>query len=282
MASHVLYLYTHHEFVPSDFRHPFILNRTATVPDEAAKQEALEILKQRFTYLGAGNQATAYESADHKYVIKFFNPHRLINPAWFHSLPKLLRFNSRKWILNSYLRKKKRLEKHFTCYEFSLKDLKEETGIIYNHLDPGTKLSQTIEIIHQDGKLYRFNVDPYPFVLQKKVELVLPYLEKLIREGKIEEAKEATRQIYALFLSRTQKGYRDRSQSLEKNFGFANGKAIQLDTGRIHKYEAVSQNIQQEMERVISHIKPSLSPYPELIEVLENLLHPLPSTADSH
>jgi hypothetical protein len=151
----------------------------------------------------------------------------------------------------------------------ALKDLKEETGVVYNHFDASTVVNQTIEVVGKEGKLYQIPLEKYPFILQRKVELVLPYLDKLYQEGRTGEAKEAARQIYALFVSRSKKGYRDHSQNLEVNYGFYNGKAVQLDPGRIRYDKAVAQNRCKEMERVTKNIKRYLSGYPGLNEVID-------------
>lgn len=239
----------HPEFGPGDFCHPCILKRAPSNPETVSKQLASEIVKQRFSYLGCGGQLTVYESADHKYVIKFFNPR------------------------NSLFNKRKHLEKNFNRYAMSLKDLKEETGVIYNHFDPSTALPQSIEVVGKEGRLYHINLEKYPFVLQRKVELALPYLDRLYKEGRFEEAKEAGRQIYALFSSRAKKGYRDHSQNLACNYGFYNGKAVQLDPGRIRKDEAIAQNPRKEMERIVRNIKTTLPNYSGLIQVLEESLN---------
>ena len=151
----------------------------------------------------------------------------------------------------------------------SLKDLKEETGVVYNHFDRSTVLNQTVEVVGKEGKVYQISLEKYPFILQKKVELVLPYLDKLYQEGRVSEAKEAARQIYALFVSRSKKGYRDHSQNLAVNYGFYNNKAVQIDPGRIRKDEAVAKDPSKEMERVAKNIKRYLSGYPGLNEVID-------------
>ncbi len=244
----------HPEFGPKDFCHPGILKRAPSNPDQASKQRASEILKQRFTYLGCGGQLTAYESADHQYVIKFFNPR------------------------NSLFNKRKHLEKNFKRYAMSLKDLKEETGVVYNHFDVSSVLNQTVEVVGKEGKLYQIPLEKYPFILQKKVELVLPYLDRLYKEGRVSEAKEAARQIYALFVSRTKKGYRDHSQNLEVNYGFYKGKAVQLDPGRIRKDKTIAQNPRKEMERITKNIKRYLSGYAGLNEVIDECSYSQPSS----
>jgi hypothetical protein len=270
---HVIYLYNHREFGTKDFYHPFMLGLQERIaPSEEVKKEALEILNQPFTYLSYGGQSTVYESLDKKYVIKFFNPRMVIKENWFHQFAKLRRLNSLKWITNTYFRQKLRLKKYFLRYELAFKDLKEETGLVYVHLDPSTALSQTMVLTDKEGNPHQFNLDAYPFVLQKKVELTMHHLDRLLKNGDVNGAKEGVKQIYELFLSRAQKGYTDRLQTLHKNYGFFEGRAVQLDVGRIRKIPAISENPQKEMERIISNITPSLAHYPELASVLEECL----------
>jgi len=270
---HVIYLYHHREFGPKDFYHPFILGLDERIhPSEAVKKEAVEILNQPFTYLSHGGQSTVYESQDKKYVIKFFNPRTVIKKNWFDQFAKLRRLNSLKWITNTYFRQKQRLKKYFLRYELAFKDLKEETGLVYVHLDPSTSLGQTMELTDKEGNTHQIQLDAYPFVLQKKVELTMHHLDRLLKSGDVEGAKASVKQIYDLFLSRAQKGYTDRLQTLYKNYGFFEGRAVQLDVGRIRKIPAIAENPNKEMERVVSNIKPSLAHYAELAPILEECL----------
>ncbi len=273
MAVHVVYLYNHREFGPKDFDHPFVLGLQERIaPSEEVKKEASEILNQPFTYLSYGGQSTVYESQDKKYVIKFFNPRTVIKENWFHQFAKLRRLNSLKWITNTYFRQKLRLKKYFLRYELAFKDLKVETGLVYVHLDPSTALSKTIQLTDKEGNFHQFNLDSYPFVLQKKVELTMHHLDRLLQNGDVDGAKESVKQIYELFLSRAQKGYTDRLQTLDKNYGFFEGKAVQLDVGRIRKIPAIARDPIKEVKRVINNITPSLAHYPELTPILEQCL----------
>jgi hypothetical protein len=271
-GGHVFYLYTHRQFGPKDFYHPFILGLKETLsPDEEIKKQAVKILGQPFTYLSYGGQMTVYQSQDKKYVIKFFNPRSVIKENWFHQFAKLRRFNSLKWITNTYFRKQQRLKKYFLRYEMAFKDLKDETGLIYVHLDPSTCLAQSLDIIDKEGSLHHIGLDASPFVLQKKVELTMDHLDRLLKNGDVLGAQKSVEQIYELFFSRAQKGYTDRLQTLYKNYGFFEGRAVQLDVGRIRKASAM--NTAQEMERIVSNITPSLAqPYPELAPVLQSCL----------
>lgn len=274
MTGHLVYLYQHREFGLKDFHHSFILGLAETVsPEEDVKNQASEILKQPFTYLSYGGQMTVYQSQDQKYVIKFFNPRSVIKENWFHQLTKLQRLNSLKWITNTYFRKQQRLKKHFLRYEMAFKDLRDETGLVYVHLDPSTVISQGLDVIDKEGTLNHIELDAYPFVLQKKVELTMHHIDRLLKNGDVQGAKKSVEQIYELFLSRAQKGYTDRLQVLYKNYGFYEGRAVQLDVGRIEKKTAIAENPAQEMARIVSNISSSLAdPYPELALVLQDCL----------
>ncbi|MBS0647727.1 MAG: hypothetical protein JSS10_00710 [Verrucomicrobia bacterium] len=272
IAGHVLYLYTHREFGPQDFQQLLVLSLTPAIyPEEEAQKQAAEILHQKFTYLGYGGQMTAYESEDHQYVIKFFNPRAIIRKSWFRQFSKWRRVNSLRWIKNTYFRQEERLLRNFHRYAMAFQDLKEESGLIYVHLDPSTSLSQKLHLVDKEGAEHEMELDKCPFVLQKKVELTMHHLGRLLKEGAHEQAKESVEQIYQLFLSRAQKGYTDRLQTLHKNYGFFKGRAIQLDVGRIEKVENL--DLLPEMERIVSNITPSLKrTFPQLAPILQECL----------
>ena len=274
-SGHVLYLYTHREFGPKDFYHPFILGFKGSIcPEEHAKKQAAEILNQKFTYLNHSGQMTVYQSQDQKYVLKFFNPRSVIKKSWFQQFPKLRRLNSLKWIANTYFSKKERMQRFFLRYEMAYQDLRDETGLVYVHLDPSTCLSKNVDVVDKEGNLHRIALDAYPFVLQKKVELTMHHLGRLLKNGDVEGAQKSVEQIYDLFLTRTQKGYTDRLQTLYKNYGFIDGRAVQLDIGRIRKDPELA--VKPEMKRIITNITPSIAePFPELAPVLQEHLKAL-------
>ncbi len=270
MGGHLVYLYNHREFSPPDFRHPFILKSERQAPDAATKQKISKILEQKFTYLGAGTQVTAFESADHQYVIKFFNPRNSIKENWFHRYSRLRQMSSLKWITKTYFEKKQRLRKFFKCHRLAFRDLREESGLIYLHFDRSSCVSKKIDVVDQDGKAYLVDLDICPFILQKKVDIVMTRLEEQVANGAIEEAKEGVRQIYQLFLTRAQKGYTDHRQSLFKNYGFADGRAVQLDVGRIKLDEQVKKMPIKDLERIVENLSKQLPP--QLTPVLNECL----------
>ncbi len=270
MGGHLVYLYNHREFSPPSFKHPFILKLESQAPDGATKQKVSQILQQKFTYLGSGTQVTAFESADHQYVIKFFNPRNTIKENWFHRYSRLRQMSSLKWIMKTYLEKEERLRKFFKCHRLAFRDLKEESGLIYLHFDKSSCLAQKIDVVDHDGKEYLVDLDICPFILQKKVDIAMTHLEEQLANGSIEEAKQGVRQIYQLFLTRAQKGYTDHRQSLFKNYGFADGRAVQLDVGRIKLDKRVKKMPLNDLERIVANLSKQLPP--ELVPVLNECL----------
>ncbi|HEX2579539.1 MAG TPA: hypothetical protein VHK67_03960 [Rhabdochlamydiaceae bacterium] len=270
MAGHLVYLYHHREFSPTAFQHPFILKLEGQTPTEAEKKRAAQILDQKFTYLGSGTQVTAFESADHQYVLKFFNPRNTIKENWFHRYSRLRQMSSWKWIKKTYFEKEARLLKFFKSHRLAFRDLKEESGLVYLHFDRSSGLSKKINVIDRDGKEYLVDLTLCPFILQKKVEIVMPRFQEQLAKGDTAGAKEGVRQMYQLFLTRAQKGYTDHRQSLFKNYGFAEGRAIQLDVGRIKMDERVKKMPLKDLERIVENLSKQLPP--ELAAVLKECL----------
>lgn len=269
VAGHLVYLYNHREFSPPAFQHPFILKLEGQAP-AGEKTRAAEILDQKFTYLGSGTQVTAFESADHRYVLKFFNPRNTIKENWFHRYSRLRQMNSWKWIKKTYFEKEKRLLKFFKCHRLAFRDLREESGLVYLHFDRSSGLSKKVNVIDRDGKEYLVDLTLCPFILQKKVSIASTYLEERLEKGLLQEAKEGIKQIYQLFLTRAQKGYTDHRQSLRKNYGFADGRAVQLDVGRIKQNEKVQKAPVEDLERIMENLSKQLPS--ELAAVLNECL----------
>ncbi len=274
MGAHLLYLYTHCSFKPDAFRHSFVLNRSASAPADLTLQgEVSAQLGQPFHYLGCGRQMTAYESADHRYVIKFFNPRAIVQQEDFRKWGKIRRFCSLKWISKAYFKRRARFERLFQCYQTAFDELRLEAGLIYVHLDRSTALSQTLCVVDEGGKSYKVALDTTPFVLQHKAELVTTRFERLIREREWESAKQHVLALHRLFVTRAEKGYTDRVQTIHNNYGFIGDLAVQIDMGGIVKERAVELAPAQDIYRVFSKVAGSLSwRYPPLAPYLAEFL----------
>ncbi len=192
-----------------------------------------KILSQNFYYLGKGSQCYVFESEDGQYVLKFFRYPRYRFP-WFAKHLSLPPFLSA--IQNEHLKtKKKKLNALLKSCKLAYLELREESGLIFIHLNKSTYLDQRIFLYDSLKRVNSVNIDNYEFLIQKKTELLYPYLARLIREGKETEAKEALSDLVTIIIHRFQKGIADNDAVIHKNSGFRNGKAQYLDVGQFIK-----------------------------------------------
>ncbi|MBP7074614.1 MAG: hypothetical protein KBA81_04440 [Rhabdochlamydiaceae bacterium] len=254
LGGQLLYLYNHKEFKPNEFACSLVQEAAVEVDLSQNKEEIQKILNQPFAFLGLGKQMTAYESADHQYVLKFFNPRSRMKESWFHDIKKLKFFCTMKWFSHAYFKRKERLLKLFNRHAMAFKDMKEEAGLVYVHLNHFTALDQSVDIMDRDGLHYLVNLKDVPFVLQRKVELAGVHLAAVANDrGALNEAYDRVRELFTI---RASKGITDRIQTLHNNYGFLpSGKAVQIDVGRISYSEAVQSDPQAEVERIMTNIR---------------------------
>ncbi len=197
---------------------------------DGEKAEIEQALSQRYHYLACGNQAFAFLSEDGRYVIKFFKQ-KLFEPSFF------LKWSPAIW-MNPSRREKKlwkkqdKLQRDFASYRLSFDELKEETGLVYVHLNPSDWIRRNLIICDKLNIAHAIPLDRFNFILQKRADLVFPTIDKLMAEGNLAGAKRALSSILELFVSRCQKGILDSDPDLDKNFGFIDGHAVQIDIGR--------------------------------------------------
>ncbi len=195
-------------------------------PEWDAKEEhigqAREILAQPFHYLDRGSQCYVFASEDDKYVIKLF------------------RFDQKKHLLRAKIGKLFRSKKEETEFEAKVDRLLSasklaydrvpfETGLVYIHLNTGSQGLPVLNCKDALGRKYRLPLDEYRFVLQKKAK---PLREELIRHlQNPEEMKHSLDSIFSLLITRTSKGIHNSDSNLNRNIGFLDGRAIDIDFG---------------------------------------------------
>jgi hypothetical protein len=214
-----------------------------------------QALNQPFYFLGMGSECFTFLSQDKKTVIKFFKLDQMrfvyFKRAWAKEDHSALAVNSH-WLntlpLPSFLdpyRKRVvgirqfRIENTFNSCKIAWDYLREETGLVYLHLNPTTDLKKQLVVYDKIGIRYEIDLDSTRFVIQKRAELVTPKLKTLFREGKIEQAKECIDSLINLILDRCQKGIADRDPIIKQNFGFIGKKAVEIDTGSFSLNESM-------------------------------------------
>lgn len=187
------------------------------------------ILSQTFTYIGKGSQSYVFESEDHRYILKTFRLNRLRLPKYLTCIqdpPFLTKLIDQK----SDVKKNKQKALFASC-KLAFEQLREESGLIYLHLNPGVELNCTLTLLDPLKRPITLSADSLSFLIQKKAEPTLFYLDRLIKQGKKEEAKASIDAIIALINKRQAKGIKDLDLAPKKNMGFLDGEPLFLDVG---------------------------------------------------
>ena len=257
------------------FAHYKILSDLAFNPEWVPRNSAEEpadlqkILDQPFYYLAKGAQSYVFASEDGETVIKFFRIYHMSPPLWMKALsfPHLLQPLK----IGKIIAKKNELNKDFQSYKIAFEEMKEETGLLYLHLNKTSHLGKKLRIYDKIGVAYDLDMDKMEFLVQKKAKLVFPAIDSLIKTEGLDAAKEATRALVQLLLSRCQKGIFDKDPDLNTNFGFLDKRPIQIDIGRFcHEVEPKTASMHaQEILRITDNFRQWLEAnHPPLAEYL--------------
>lgn len=237
------------------------------------EEEVLKILDQPFYYLARGAQSYVFVSADGQVVIKFFRLYHLIPPLWITALSFPLPLMPYK--VHKILSKRKELNTDFQSYKIAYEEMKEETGLLYLHLNKTNYLKKRLKIYDKIGIAYELDLDHMEFLIQKKGMLVYPTIEHLMKTQGDVAAKEAITALIQLLLHRCHKGIFDKDPELNTNFGFLGMTPVQIDVGRFrwqteHKSP---ETIRNEIIRITDHFRQWLDlHYPPLaVHLMEEI-----------
>jgi hypothetical protein len=237
------------------------------LPSLASKEEVFvdEILQQKFYYLAKGCHCYAFVSEDQKYVIKFhrFASH-LRRFSWTYR-PFSYLFNARRKKIKEHNLEK--LSANFKSYKDSYSDLKEETGLLLLHINRSNNLHRSITLVDKMQNEYRVLLDDMTFILQRKADLIFPKLQALIRENRIEEAKQLVSAVIHLIVACSQKGYVDNDPVLKRNYGILDDRAIHIDVGDLIQRERIKlkENYIPHIKSVTEVLRQKLKNHPELL-----------------
>ena len=193
------------------------------------KDSALKILSQPFTYLNRGAQCFVFESQDHSYVIKIFQENRQVTPYTRWKLKK----------------KQKKMIDFSPCLR-AHHELRNQTALIYLHLNPTEGELPTIPIRDPLGRRYLLNLDRYSFVVQKKVKPLFEALKEASVNGDLPSLLHS---YFSLLDFRVKKGIWNVDQSIESNFGFLGNEAIEIDFGHLIQASVFLREGYQDLEK---------------------------------
>lgn len=192
-----------------------------------------QALSQPYYFLDKGAQCYVFLSEDGRYVIKFFKLHALSPPIWLDLLQ--LPMNLSPLRIQKILEKRQSLHKTFTSYKIANEEMKEETGILFLHLNKTQCLHQKLTIFDNLKIAHSLNLDEMEFLVQKRASLFYPFLEKTIRDKGIDSVKPILSDLVHFLVERNRKEIFDKDPDLATNFGVLENKLIQIDVGRFRK-----------------------------------------------
>lgn len=242
------------------------------VPSE--NQIVESVLDQKFLYLGKGCQSYVFLSEDGDYVLKFFKYQRFRPQQWldyFAFIPAVDRYR-----LAKIEKKKNKREGVFASWKIAFEELKEETGLVFVHLNKSSNLNRELTLFDKMGLEHRVNLDQMEFLIQRKAKMLCASIRELMEKERVLEAKNLITDTIELVMSEYRRGLADNDHALMQNTGVYEGKPVHIDVGQfVHNPEIKDPSIyKQELftKTYKFHIWLKQE-YPELAQHLERLLY---------
>lgn len=197
-------------------------------------EEVQNLFDQPFYYLAKGCQSYAFVSADGSTVLKFFRQRRLGRHNWQNAIP--LPHSLMKGYAKKYEEGLQQREKEFSGFKEAYEDLRDETGLVYLHLNRTHELlNRKVTLHYKKKRVDIIDIDRFEFVLQKRAVMGFEHLNNLMKNGETKRAINSICSFLDLTIKRCKKGYADGDLQFYKNFGFIGDKAIEIDIGYLEK-----------------------------------------------
>lgn len=228
-------------------------NKDWDIPAISSHENELltKVLNQKFYYLGKGAQSYVFTSEDGLTVIKFFKFKHLKPSLFLNSLSHIPLFS--KYAKKEIARKSKKLNSAFKGYRLAYEIHKQESGLIYLHLNKTSDIQKNLTIIDKIGMSHEIDLDQNVFLLQRKGETLETVLRELLNQNSLSLAKSRIRQIVDLYLSEYKKGAYDHDHHVMNNTGFVDQEPIHLDVGHFSREESMkNQDVYQKDLAIIA------------------------------
>src|SRR5262249_20275599 len=113
------------------------------------------------------------------------------------------------------------------------KELKDETGLIYVHINNSRDLNKKVTIFDKHGTRHVVDIDRTSFYVQKRAQLIYSRISELMHLEKVDDAKKIISTVFSLLDHLGKKGIVDNDPILRKNFGLIDDVAVQIDIGKL-------------------------------------------------
>jgi hypothetical protein len=213
--------------IVSDF--PFRPDWETRPLSHSERDEVKQAFNQPYHYLGKGCQSYVFLSEDQRYVIKFFKYQNYCLKPWLVYLPSLPAIV--KYRIQKQEQKQQVIDRFFTSWKLAFEHLKDETGLMYIHLNKTSHLNQHLLIYDKLGYFHHLNLDQLEFCVQRRAEMLQVVLLRYKQEGELEKGKELIAKLLELQLSQYSRGFADTDPALLQNTGIIDGRLMQIDVG---------------------------------------------------
>ena len=209
---------------------------TVTLPKSSLQldidSEIENALQQKYSYLSRGHQCYAFVSEDGNYVLKLPRFDLYNQPFWMRACHLPFVEGLRKAFVADKSHRKNFL---LNSFQIAFEELKEETGLLYLHLEQTDHWHKTVAIQDRVHRTYSIDLDRTGFLLQKRREILMPVIETAIRNHEKEKAQALLNNFLELIALRAQKGIFNKDPSFSRNFGLDGSQVIQIDVGSFYR-----------------------------------------------
>lgn len=179
----------------------------------------LSSLEKPFTYLSKGGQSFVFLSKDKKYVLKIFHYDLCRMRQGSELVSKV-----RRWFGLSHRRPihtPEKIQKTFEACSLAFHFARDQTGLVYIHLNPKQGLPK-FTLIDCFGRKHFVDPAQIRFALQKKAEPFLPAFYKMPKEDLFSS-------FHVLMQEMNDRGILNNDSRLNGNFGILEGKVVAID-----------------------------------------------------
>jgi hypothetical protein len=174
---------------------------------------------ETLTFIGAGKQFYAFETADRKYVVKFMKFSRRRPLPWLEKIP--LSFLE-SWKRNYLAERAKRLSNLESSSRLALEQLSSEAALA------SYPLSKHLILIDKLGIRHRIDRAQTKFLVQKKATAFILYFEQ-----NPSQAQALISSYIETISSQCKKGISNLDPILERNYGVVDNRMILMDVGSL-------------------------------------------------
>lgn len=184
------------------------------------------VFSQPYYYLDSDHHCYAFISRDLQFIFKVFKKKSAISKDQLPPFPFSLFKHWDRYVHsdNPFV-----CERVFANYKDAYDNLRNETALVYLHLNKNREFRTTIHLIDSRGKSHYPDLDSIEFVLDRRADQLFSYLTQLAENKESEKLHLAIRSVLQLVAFCCEKGFTTHNHLLKRYFGFVDGKAVQFD-----------------------------------------------------